>query len=78
MTGKFTLDDKVWWIRFNDHGGFELREGVITGMRWRRAFLKSRRKVFLVEHHEVYADYLYHSKEDAVSGMISSLQKLLD
>ncbi len=77
MTRNFNLDDKVWWFECNTNAGLSLREGIISGIRWRRAFLFSRKKIFWCGHDEVDIDLLYHSKEEAVAGMTECLQKLL-
>lgn len=77
MTYKPQLDDHVWWFQADYDGEIILRNGTIHGMRWHKAKIR-KRKLILIDHHEVYVQFLHPSKESAIKAMIAKLESSLE
>jgi hypothetical protein len=77
MGCNFDLDQEVWWIECDPRSGVNVRRGHITHISWGRAYVcwKSR-KLFRCGNTEVELPFLYHSKEEAIAGIIARLSNL--
>lgn len=79
MNCNFDLDQEVWWVECDPKCGVCVRHGFITHISWRTATICCRpRKIFKVGTAEVELPFLYHSKQDAIAGVIAKLTKLFD